>query len=164
MAQALINMEKDIHTKALSDVYYVRDTQQGYVQFLIKWREEFLENRVIHFMRDNWYSCVAIARFQIMQVMKASKDITLNYHGNTKVVKALKRDNGKYSVHLLTYTQKGRLRTDLCIYLNGEEYNKLEDCIGDIYQWIQDIDIGVPTHKKICKMYAVPNKTLCFMQ
>ena len=92
------------------------------------------------------------------QVMKASEDITLSYHGNTKMVKAVKRYNGKNSIHLLTYSQKGRLRTDLCIYLN-EEYN-FEDSIGDIYQWIEDIDIGIPTHKKnVRKVYLVPDIT-----
>ena len=161
MAQALVNMEKDIYTKKLSDICYVRVTQQGDAQFLIKQRKEFLGNRVIHFMRANWYSYVAIARFQIMQVMKASENITLNYHGNTKVVKALKRDNKKYNIHLLTYIWKGRLRMDLCIYLNEEEYNKLEDSIGDIYQWIQDINIGIPTHKKMyAKCMQYPDKTL----
>ena len=78
--------------------------------------------------------------------MKAGKDMTLKYHTNTKVVKALKRYNRKYSVHLLTHSLKGRVRKDLCVYLNEEEYKKLEDSIGEIYQWIEDI--GIPTHKK----------------
>ena len=66
--------------------------------------------------------------------MEAGKDMTLKYHANTKVVKALKRDNGKYSVHLLTYSLKGMVRMDLCVYLNEEEYKKLEDSIGEINQ------------------------------
>ena len=146
MAQALINVENKIHTKALSDICHVRVTQQGDVQFVIKVREEFWGNTVVHFMRNNWYSYVTIARPQINKAMKASKDMTLKYHADTKVVKALKGDNGKYSIHLLMYSGKGTVRTDLCIYLNGEEYKKLEDSVGEINQWIKDI--GIPTHKK----------------
>ena len=78
--------------------------------------------------------------------MKAGKNLTLKYHANTKVVKALKGDNGKYSIHFLTHSLKGKVRMDLCIYLNEEEYNNLEPSISEINQWIQDI--GIPTHKK----------------
>ena len=79
-------------------------------------------------------------------------DVTLKYHANTKVVKALKGYNGKYSIHLLMYSLKGMVRMDLCVYLNEEEYKKLEDSIGEINQWIEDI--GVPTHKRnVLKMY-----------
>ena len=56
MAQALINMENKIDTKVLSDVCHVRVTQQGDVQFVIKLREEFLGNTVVHLPRSNWYS------------------------------------------------------------------------------------------------------------
>ena len=85
--------------------------------------------------------------------MEDGKDMTLKYHANMKVVKALKRDNGKYSIHLFTYSLKGMVRMDLCIYLNEEEYKKLEDSIGEINQWIEDI--GVPTHKRnVLKMYG----------
>ena len=100
--------------------------------------------------------------------MKAGKDMTLKYHANTKVVKALKRDNRKYSVHLLTRSLKGRVRMDLCVYLNEEEYKKLEDSIGEINKWIEDI--GIPTHKKMCSkctqyltspLSINPNVTLC---
>ena len=86
--------------------------------------------------------------------MNASEDMTLKYHANKKVVKALKRYNGKYSIHLLTHSLKGRVRKDLCVYLNDEEYKKLEDSIGEIYQWIEDF--GIPTHKKMyskCTQY-----------
>ena len=65
-------------------------------------REAFLGDTVVHFMRNNWYSYVTTARPQINKVMKDSEEMMLKYHANTKVVKALKRDNGKYSVHLLT--------------------------------------------------------------
>ena len=98
MAQALINIENEIHTKTLSDVCHVRVTQQGDVQFVIKPREEFLGNTVVHFMRNNWHSYVKYARPKIKEVMKAGEDMTLKYHANTKVVKALKRYNGKYSI------------------------------------------------------------------
>ena len=70
----------------------------------------------------------------------------LKYHANTKVVKALKRDNGKYSIHLLTYSLKGMVRMDLCVYLN-EEYKNLEDSMGEINQWIEDT--GIPNCKKM---------------
>ena len=36
---------------------------------------------------------------------------------------------------------------DLCIYLNEEEYKNLEDSMGEINQWIEDI--GIPNHKKM---------------
>ena len=52
MAQALINMENEIHIKALSDRYHARVTQQGGVKFVIKPREEFLGNTVVHFTRN----------------------------------------------------------------------------------------------------------------
>ena len=103
MAKALNDMKNKIHTKALSDVCHVRVTQQGDVQFVIKLRKEFLGDTVIHFTRNNWYSYVTIARPQINKVMEAGKDMTLKYHAKMKVVKALKRDNRKYSVHLLMY-------------------------------------------------------------
>ena len=147
MAQALINMESEIHTKALSDICHVRVTQHRNVQFVIKLREEFLGDTVVHFTRNNWYSYVTIARPQINKVMKAGEDMMLKYHADTKVVKALKRDSGKYSVHLLDYSLKGMVRMDLCIYLNEEEYKNLEDSMGEINQWIEDI--GIPNHKKM---------------
>ena len=96
MAKALNNMENEIHTKALSDIYHVRVTEHGDAQFVIKLREEFLGDTVIHFTRNNWYCYVTIARPQINKVMEAGKDMTLKYHTNMKVVKALKRDNRKY--------------------------------------------------------------------
>ena len=77
--------------------------------------------------------------------MKAGKNLTLKYHANTKVVKALKGDNRKYSIHLLMHSLKGKVRTALCIYLNEEKYNNLEHFVSEINQWIQDI--GIPTHK-----------------
>ena len=52
MAQASINMENEIHTKALSDICHVRVTQQGDVQFVIKLTEGFLGNTVVHFTRN----------------------------------------------------------------------------------------------------------------
>ena len=82
--------------------------------------------------------------------MKASENLILKYHANTKVVKALKGDNGKYNIPLLMHSLKGKMQTDLCIYLNEEEYNNLEHSISEINQWIQDI--GIPTHKK---MYSI---------
>ena len=46
----------------------------------------------------------------------------------------------------------------MCVYLNEEEYKTLEDSIGEIYQWIEDI--GIPTCKKnVLKVYAVPDIT-----
>ena len=144
MAQTLIDMENKIHTKALSDVCHVRVTQQGYVQFVMNVREGFFGNRVVQFMRNNWHSYVTIARPHINKVMKASENLTLKYHANTKVVKALKGDNRKYSMYLLMHSLKGKVRMDLCIYLNEEEYNNLEHSISEINQWIQDISI--PTH------------------
>ena len=99
-----------------------------------------------------WYSYVTIARPQINKVMEASEDMTLKYHANMKVVTALQRVNGKYSTHLFTYSLKGMVRMDLYVYLNEEEYKKLEDSIGKINQWIEGI--GVPTHKRnVLKMY-----------
>ena len=77
MAQALIDMENEIHTKVLSDVCHVRITQQGYVQFVMNMREGLFRNRVVQFMRNNWHSYVTIARPHINKVMKASKNITL---------------------------------------------------------------------------------------
>ena len=137
----------------MSDVCHVRVTQQGDVQLVIKLREEILGDAVIHFTRNNWYSYVTIARPQINKAMEACKDMTLKYHANMKVVKALKRDNRKYSIHLLTYSLKGMVRMDLCIYLNEEEYKKLEDSVGEINQWIEDT--GVPTCKRnVLKMYG----------
>ena len=124
--------------------------------------EEFLGNTVVHFMRNNWHIYVKYARPKIKEAMKAGKDMTLKYHANTKVVKALKRDNGKYSIHLLTHSLKGWVRKDLCIYLNEEEYKKLEDSIGEIYQWIEDI--GIPTHKKMySKCMQYPTSLLLIM-
>ena len=153
MAKALNDMENEIHTKALSDVCHVRVTQQGDVQFLIKLTEEYLGDIIIHFTRNNWYNYVTIARPQINKAMEASEDMTLMYCANMKLVKALKRDNGKYSKHLLMYSLKGMVRMDLYVYLNEKEYKKLEDSIGEINQWIEDI--GVPTHKRnVLKMYG----------
>ena len=127
--------------------------RQGDVQFVMKPREEFLEDIIIQFTRNNWYSYGTIARPQINKAMEAGEDITLKYHANTKVVKALKRDDRKYSIHLLTYSLKGMVRMDFCVYLNEEEYKKLEDSIGEINQWIEDI--GVPTHRRnVLKMYG----------
>ena len=42
MAQALINMENEIHTNAMSAICHVRVTQHRDVQFVIKLKEEFL--------------------------------------------------------------------------------------------------------------------------
>ena len=93
------------------------------------------------------------ARPQINKAMKVSEDMTLKYHANMKVVKALERDNEKYSIHLLTYSLKGMVTMDLCIYLNEEEYKKLEDSISEINQWIEDT--GIPTRKRnVLKMYG----------
>ena len=90
--------------------------------------------------------------------MKAGKDMTLKFHANMKMVTALKRDNGKYSIHLLMYTLKGMVRMDLCVYLNEEEYKKLEDSIGEINQWIEDI--GIPTHKN-CTQIVLMEDHIC---
>ena len=134
MAQALINMENEFHTKALFDICHVRVTQQGYVQFAMNVREGIFANRVVQFMRNNWHSYVTIARPHKNKMIKAGKNLTLKYHANTKVVKALKGDNGKYSIHLLMHSLKGKVRMDLCVYLNEEEYKNLEDSISEINQ------------------------------
>ena len=156
MAQALIDMENEIHTKALSDVCHVRVTQQGYVQFVMNVREGFFKNRVVQFIRNIWHSYVTIVKPHINKTMKASENLTLKYHANTKVVKALKGDNRKYHIHLLVHSLKGKVRMDLCIYLN-DKYNNLEHSVSEIKQWIQDI--GIPTHKKnvLNNVYAVPD-------
>ena len=52
---------------------------------------------------------------------------------------------------MCTYTLKGIVRTDLCIYLNEEEYAELEKCIGQINQWIEKI---VPSKMTVLKGYV----------
>ena len=132
MAEILLNMDINAQTKKLSDVTHVRVTPYGDVQFVIKPVEKCLADTIINFTRNNWFSFVTVARPRIQEVMKKGLEDTFKYHANTKVVKVLKRDNGKYSVHLLTYTLKGIVRTDLCVYLNEEEYGELEKSTGQI--------------------------------
>ena len=145
MAQMLLNMDSNAHTKKLSEVTHVRVTPNGDVQFVIKPIEKFLGDTVVNFTRNNWFSYVTVARHRIQEAMKKGIDDTFRYHANTKVARVLGRENGKYSVHLLTYTMKGNVRTDLCVYLNEEEYAELEKSVGQINQWIETI---VPAKKK----------------
>ena len=100
MAQALLNMETEIHTKKLSDVTHVRVTQTGDVQFVIKPLENVLGGTVFHFTRNNWYSYVTVARPKIEEALRGGFNMSLKYHANTKVVKVLKRENGKYNIHV----------------------------------------------------------------
>ena len=126
MAQVLLKMDNNAQTKKLSEVTHVRDIHNGDVQFVIK----CLGDTIVDFTRNSWFSFVTVARPRIQEAMKKGVEDNSKYHANTKVAKVLTRENGKYNVHLLTYTLKAIVRTDLCVYLKEEEYAELEKCIG----------------------------------
>ena len=134
MAQVLLNMDSNAQTMKLCEVTHVRVTHNGDVQFVIKSVEKYSGDTIVNFTRNNWFSFVTVARPRIQEAMKKSVEDTFKYHANTKVAKVLTRENGKHSVHLLTYTLKSIVRTDLYVYLNEEEYVELDKCIGQINQ------------------------------
>ena len=70
------------------------------------------------------------------------------YHGNIKVAIVVHRDNGSYQVHLMTYSVKGSLRRDLCVYLTQEEYEALENHISDINHATELTTPSTSTNKK----------------
>ena len=145
MAEVLFNMDSNAQTKKLSDVTHVGVSPSGDVQFVIKPVEKCSVDTIVNFTRKSWFSFVTVARPRIQEAMKKGVEDTFKYHANTKVVKVLTRESGKYSVHLLTYTLKGIVRKDLCVYLNQKQYGELEKCIDQINQWIEKV---VPSKKK----------------
>ena len=106
MAQMLLNMDSNAHTKKLSEVTHVRVTPNGDVQFVIKPIEKFLGDTVVNFTRNNWFSYVTVARPRIQEAMKRGIGDTFRSHANAKVARVLGREDGKYSVHLLTHFER----------------------------------------------------------
>lgn len=142
MAQAMIQSDKEYK---LSEVTSVLLNGQGCISFVITPKQDFLPKINIPFTKPNWYSLMLKAKPEIERGIEERMEMSIVYHNHTRVAQLIWRDDETFQVHLMVYTMKGSVKTDMCVFLTQWEYGKLAELSTQI---TKDLNKFSPQHEK----------------